>query len=108
MPESSKALLDEYEKMTNPAITFIEEHLAVVPEGSEYLQDIYYKYAAWCEKQGHKNALNQPNLRREIEKRTGKELVRLTGGKDGIQRTCSHGSSAVAGNSGGHEEVCWR
>jgi putative DNA primase/helicase len=85
VPESSKALLGEYEKMTNPAIMFIEEHLAVVPEGSEYLQDIYYKYASWCEKQGHKNALNQPNLRREIEKRTGKDLVRLTGGKTGFK-----------------------
>jgi putative DNA primase/helicase len=85
VPESSKALLDEYEKMTNPAILFIEEHLAVVPDGNEYLQDIYYKYLAWCEKQGHKNSLNQPNLRREIEKRTGKELARLTGGKTGFK-----------------------
>ena len=85
MPESSKALLNEYEAMTNPAIIFIEEHLAVVPEGKEYLQDIYNKYVAWCDKQGHKNTLNQPNLRREIEKRTGKELVRLTGGRTGFK-----------------------
>lgn len=85
MPESSKALLDEYEKMTNPALTFIEEHLAIVPDGKEYLQDVYYKYVSWCEKQGHKNPLNQPNLRREIEKRTGKELLRLTGGKTGFK-----------------------
>ena len=85
VPDSSKALLDDYEKTTNPAITFIEEHLAIVPEGSEYLQDIYYKYTSWCEKQGHRNALNQPNLRKEIEKRTGKDLVRLSGGKTGFK-----------------------
>ena len=85
VPDSSKAILDEYEKTTNPAITFIEEHLAIVPDGSEYLQQIYYKYTGWCEKQGHKNALNQPNLRREIEKRTGKQPVRLTGGKMGFK-----------------------
>ena len=85
VPESSKSILNEYEKMTNPAITFIEEHLAIVPTGRECLQDIYYKYVSWCEKQGHKNQLNQPNLRREIEKRTGKELVRLTAGKRGFK-----------------------
>ena len=71
--------------MTNPVITFIEDHLAVVPEGREFLQDIYNKYVAWCEKQGHRNPLNQPNLRKEIEKRTGKELVRLTAGKRGFR-----------------------
>ena len=85
VPQSSKALLDEYEKMTNPAITFIEEHLAIVPDGSEYLQEIYYKYLSWCERQGHKNPLNQPNLRREIEKHTGKELLRLAKGKTGFK-----------------------
>ena len=85
VPDSSKALLNEYERMTNPAITFIEEHLAIVPTGREYLQEIYYKYVSWCETQGHKNPLNQPNLRREIEKRTGKEVVRLTAGKRGFK-----------------------
>jgi putative DNA primase/helicase len=85
VPESSKTLLNEYERTTNPAITFIEEHLAVVPEGNEYLQDIYGKYGNWCEKQGHKNRLNQPNLRKEIEKRTGKVPIRLTGGKVGFK-----------------------
>jgi len=85
MPESSKALLNEYEKTTNPAITFIEEHLAIVPQGSECLQEIYNKYTGWCEKQGHKNALNQPNLRKEIEKRTGKKATRVTRGKWGFK-----------------------
>ena len=85
VPESSRALLEEYERTTNPVLTFIEQHIAIVPDGREYLQDIYNKYRSWCEGQGHRNPLNQPNFRKEIEQRTGKIVERLTGGKFGFK-----------------------
>lgn len=85
VPESSKDLLEEYKRQTNPAISFIEEHLAVGPGGSVFLQDIYHKYTNWCERQGHRNALNQPNLRKEIERHMGITATRLTGGRIGFK-----------------------
>ena len=85
VPESSRVLLEEYKRQTNPAVCFIEEHLALVPDGSVFLQDIYSSYVNWCDRQGHRNALSQPNLRKEIERRTAITSSRLTGGRMGFK-----------------------
>jgi len=84
LPVSSIELMAEYERTMNPVISFVEDELAIAERGKTYLEDLFGHYKNWAESQGLKNALNQQNLRRELERLTGIKASRLHGGKYGF------------------------
>ncbi|MGO9116842.1 MAG: phage/plasmid primase, P4 family [Desulfomonilaceae bacterium] len=82
IPVSSNELLDEYEKQTNPVITFLEECISdKAPYAMVSLASLYARYKDWCLVNGH-HPMARPNLRREVERKFKIKCDRLTSGDE--------------------------
>jgi len=94
-PTSSQVILQDYERLTNPLISYVDEIIELDAEQSSPLSRLYSGYRDWCRINGHRNPMNKQSFRQELEREFGRrewkcEYKKLTSGYYGFSGVLRH------------------
>ena len=95
-PAASKAALEEHRRESDPARTFLLDHYeAAAGAGPIVAEELYLAYALWCDRNGHRNPLNNISFGKQIRRLFPGAESRVVYLAAGDRRRCWSGLRAV-------------
>jgi P4 family phage/plasmid primase-like protien len=96
MPAASAAALEEHRRESDPARTFLLDHYeAAAGAGPIVAEELYLAYALWCDRNGHRNPLNNISFGKQIRRLFPGAESRVVYLAAGGRRRCWSGLRAV-------------